>query len=77
MMVREKIRTFLSKFVNVNELQDNDNIFETGLVNSLFAMNLVSFIESEFDISIDNTELDLENFKDINSITILIEKKLA
>lgn len=76
-MVRDKIRTFLSKFVDVSELQDNDNIFETGLVNSLFAVNLVSFIESEFDISIENTELDLENFKDIQSITSLIEKKLS
>lgn len=76
-MVRDKIRTFLSKFVDVSELQDNENIFETGLVNSLFAVNLVSFLESEFDISIENTELDLENFKDIKSITTLIEKKLS
>lgn len=76
-MVRDKIRTFLSKFVDVSELQDNENIFETGLVNSLFAVNLVSFLESEFDISIENTELDLENFKDIQSITTLIEKKLS
>jgi acyl carrier protein len=40
-------------------------------------MNLVSFIEKEFDISIDNTELDLDNFKDISSIVTLIEKKIA
>lgn len=74
-MVRDKIIAFLSKFVDVSQLRDEDNIFDTGLVNSLFAVNLVSFIESEFDISIENSELDLDNFKDIRSITSLIERK--
>lgn len=77
MGVKEKVKGFLSKFMNVNEVKDTDNIFEKGLVNSLFAMNLVNFIETEFDISIENTELDLDNFKDINSIVALIEKKVA
>ena len=77
MSVKEKLKVFLSKFFNVNEIEETDNIFEKGLVTSLFAMNLVSFIEKEFDISIDNTELDLDNFKDIHSIVTLIEKKIA
>ena len=77
MGVKEAIKVFLSKFVNVNEIEDTDNIFEKGLVNSLFAMNLVAFIEKEFDISIDNTELDLDNFKDIKSIVALIENKIT
>lgn len=77
MEIREKIISFLGKFVNVNEIADTDNIFETGLVNSLFAMNLVDFIEREFDVNIDNDELDMENFKDIKSIVALIDKKLA
>ena len=33
MSVKEKIKVFLSKFVNVNEIEDTDNIFEKGLVN--------------------------------------------
>ncbi len=77
MSVKEKLNVFLSKFFNVNEIEETDNIFEKGLVTSLFAMNLVTFIEKEFDIFIDNTELDLDNFKDIHSIVTLIEKKIA
>lgn len=77
MNTKEKIKGFLSKFIKITEINDTDNIFEKGLVNSLFAMNLVNFIETEFDISIDNMELDLDNFKDINSIVALVEKKLA
>ena len=77
MNTKEKIKGFLSKFIKITEINDTDNIFEKGLVNSLFAMNLVNFIETEFDISIDNMELDLDNFKDIDSIVALVEKKLA
>lgn len=77
MQVKEKIKAFLGKYVDVSGLEDTDNIFEKGLVNSLFAMNLVNFVENEFDVSIDNTELDIDNFKDISSITALVEKKLG
>ena len=58
-------------------MADDDNIFESGLVNSLFAMQLVSFIEEEFEISIENEELDLDNFKDVNSIAALVSSKLG
>lgn len=77
MQVKEKVRAFIGKFVDVSGLGDTDNIFEKGLVNSLFAMNLVNFVENEFDVSIDNTELDIDNFKDISSIAALVEKKLG
>ena len=57
------------------ELDDDDNIFTKGFVNSLFAMRLVSFIEQEFSISIDNEDLDIKNFSTVNSIVDFVEKK--
>lgn len=74
--MKAKIREFLGRFFDESSVGDDDNIFETGLVNSLFALQLVSFIEQEFDISIENEELDIQHFKDINSIASLISKKL-
>ncbi len=75
--MKAKIREFLGRFIDESSVGDDDNIFETGLVNSLFALQLVSFIEQEFDISIENEELDIQHFKDINSIASLISKKLS
>lgn len=75
MRVKEKIKAFLAKHVNVNEIEDTDNIFEKGLVNSLFAMQLVMFIEKEFEVEIGNEDLDLVNFRTINSIENLIVRK--
>ncbi len=57
-------------------LNDDDNIFKLGYVNSLFAMKLLNFIEREFNIVVDNEEMDLENFSSINSIEKLIAKKV-
>jgi acyl carrier protein len=72
-----KIKAFLSRFFRKHELMDEEDIFSLGFVNSLFAMQLVMFLEKEFSISIDNKDLDFENFRTINSIVTLIEKKSA
>lgn len=77
MEVKEKVKGFLARFIGSREINDEDNIFALGLVNSLFAMQLVTFIEQEFDIAVSNEELDIDNFSTINNICGLIEKKLG
>ena len=74
--MKEKIREFLGRYFEDRDVKDNDNIFELWLVNSLFAMQLVNFVEQEFDITVENEDLDLDNFKDINSILSLVESKM-
>lgn len=76
MKEKELIRDFLKKYIKVETLEEDTNIFESGLVNSLFAMQLVNWIENEFDISITNEQLDLENFKSINAIANLISSNM-
>lgn len=71
-----KIRTFLSKFFRKHELQEDEDIFALGFVNSLFAMQLVMFLEKEFGIVIDNKDLDLNNFRTIKAIVAFIDQKL-
>ncbi|HAG98785.1 MAG TPA: acyl carrier protein, partial [Ktedonobacter sp.] len=40
-----------------------------------FAMQLVLFVESEFALIVDNEDLDIDNFRTINAIVQLIERK--
>jgi len=72
-----KIRNFLGRFFRKHELQEDEDIFSLGFVNSLFAMQLVMFIEKEFEVSIGNNDLDLKNFSSINSIDKLIKSKMV
>jgi methoxymalonate biosynthesis acyl carrier protein len=72
-----KIRAFLSRFFRKHELRDDEDIFSLGFVNSLFAMQLVMFLEKDFGVKVDNKDLDLTNFKTINAINDLVERKKA
>lgn len=74
--IKGKIRGFLGRFFRKHELKDDEDIFELGIVNSLFAMQLVMFIEKEFKLRIDNADLDIKNFSTINSIYTLISYKI-
>ena len=74
---RAKIKNFLSRFLGNHELHEDDDIFASGFVNSMFAMQLVLFIEQEFQVTIENEDLDFDNFKTINAIVSLLERKAA
>ena len=76
MDTKDKIRSFVERFFKNESFGDDDNIFEYS-VNSLFAMQLVLFIEREFDIEVDNDEIDLSNFNSINAIAAYIGSKIA
>lgn len=73
--IQARIKTFLSRFFGNYDLQPDEDIFALGFVNSMFAMQLVLFVEQEFQISIENEDLEFENFRTINSIANLIERK--
>lgn len=75
--VQAKIKTFLTKFFDNYDLQPDEDIFALGFINSLFAMQLVLFVEKEFQITIANEDLEFENFRTMNSITNLVERKTA
>jgi acyl carrier protein len=70
-----KIRGFLSKYFGDKELRDDEDIFAGGFVNSLFAMQLVLFLESEFGIQLDNDDLNLDNFRSVEALLRLIDRK--
>ena len=73
--IKSKIRTYLSRPLRDYELNDEDNIFELGLVSSLFAIQLILFIEKEFDLELEDEELDLEQISTLKDITDLVEQK--
>lgn len=54
---------------------NEDDIFKLGLVNSLFALQLVMFLEMEFDIKIENEDLELSNFNTVNHIDQFVSRK--
>lgn len=70
-----KIRPFLLQYIRNPDLKDEDDIFAEGYVNSLFAMQLVLFVEKTFNIQIENEDLSIDNFQSINALVDLISSK--
>jgi acyl carrier protein len=70
--VQEQILAFiLGRFPEV-EIGESDDIFRLGFVNSLFAMELVMFIEKTFGLTIPNDELVIDNFRTAKSMAELV-----
>ena len=76
MEIKECIRNYFAKSINT-DIHDGDDIFALGLVNSLFAMQLVMFVEKEFMITAENDDLNINNFCSINALTAFVERKSA
>lgn len=73
--VRQSIRTFICRNVRLNGLNDEDNLFESGIVNSLFAVQLMTFLEKNFGIEITPDDLKFENFKSILAASQFVLRK--
>jgi len=77
--VREKIRAFLVRQfprARVRGLMDTDALLESGVLDSLGVLELVAYLEKEFEISIADEQLVLENFQTIERIAAFVEGQL-
>jgi methoxymalonate biosynthesis acyl carrier protein len=74
---KESIKAFVAQVTRGHRVSDDDDIFASGFVNSLFAMQLVMFVEKKFAVSVEDDDLEIQNFRSINAIVDLIERKRA
>jgi acyl carrier protein len=81
MNTKESIRKYvLAELVTDKKhhnLTDSDQLIESGIIDSLGIMKLIGFLEDNMSVQIDDMELVPENFSTIESISALVEKKLA
>ncbi len=73
--VKGIIRSFLVRSINIPEIGDDEDLFETGLVNSLFAVQLTTFIEKKFGLEITADDLDIQNFKSLSAAASFVLRK--
>lgn len=73
--IRDAVRDFIFKSIALTELDDDANLFESGIANSLFAVQMMTFIEKNFSIEIGAEDLDIENFKSLNATMAFVLRK--
>lgn len=77
-MTHDRTVTLITEFVEGRfpdiTLGPTDDIFTHGYVNSLFAMELVMFLENTFGFTLPTEVLRLDNFRTVESMTALVEE---
>jgi acyl carrier protein len=82
MSTQDEIQTAIRQFV-LNQfpaarkrgVADSDSLLEQGIVDSMGVLEIVTFIESEFDITLTDDELMSDHFETVASISDLIHRK--
>jgi len=75
---RNKIREFLQKnFFVSGPLDDGASLLDQGIIDSTGALELVSFIETEFGIQVKDDEMLPENLDSIERIASFVARKKA
>lgn len=72
--IKQKVIEFLTRSLRNKELGEDENIMELGLVHSLFMIQLIMFIEKNFQVEIDDDDLDMEQIGTVRQIVSLIER---
>ncbi|RTZ97536.1 MAG: acyl carrier protein [Deltaproteobacteria bacterium] len=77
--IKTKIRSFIIEnflFGDDNGLKDDTSFLEEGIIDSTGVLELVTFLEEEFEIEVDDEELIPENLDSINNVTAYLEGKI-
>jgi methoxymalonate biosynthesis acyl carrier protein len=72
--VSDEILGFITSRFPQSEIGEGEDIFSLGYINSLFAMELVMFIEKSFGLTVPNEELRIDNFRTARSMSDLVRR---
>lgn len=75
--INKEVRVFLTKYIRDPNVGEDDDLFASGLLNSLFAMQMVLFVEKKFNIKVENEDLERRNFATINALVGFVSHKLS
>jgi len=75
--VKERIKEFITKstFIDGARIDNTTMIFKEGILDSMGLVSLIAFLEEEYKISTDDTDLVEENFETIDAIAAFIGRK--
>ena len=74
MDTRERIYNFFVQKKRADGLDYDTELLRSRHINSLFALEIVRFVEKEFSVKLPRKEISEENFHTINAIAALVER---
>ena len=68
-----ELLTMLSKRLKTT-VQPEQDLFADGMINSMFALELVVQIENTFNVAVEGRDLDMANFRSVSAMTNLVRR---
>jgi len=77
--IKQKVRDYLVENFLFGDteatLEDDQSLIDSGVIDSTGVLELITFLETEFGIAVDDDEVLPENLDSINNIAAYIERK--
>lgn len=73
--IRATVRAFVLTRTGEPDLEDDTDFFRQGLATSLFAMEIITFVEREFAFTVEVEDLSLDNFRSISACAAFVAAK--
>lgn len=61
---------------NIESIDDFSDLYDEFKLSSLDVVEIIVRIEESFGIETDDYDLDLDNFRTVNSMVLLVERRL-
>jgi acyl carrier protein len=77
--IDDQIRSFMLRTfatARKTDLRNDTLLLENGVIDSLGTLNIVTFLERSFNITIEDDDLVPENFATIDTLTAFTRKKI-
>lgn len=78
--MREKIKAFIVEnflFGKDDGFGEDSSFLDEGIIDSTGILELVSFLEEQYSITVEDEELVPENLDSINNVVAYLERKMA
>ena len=74
--VRTKIKKFLQESleVDMSSVTDSEELFTSGLIDSFALIELLGFMESELNFTVDFADMMVDDFDTIDALVKLVEQ---
>lgn len=80
--IQQKVKELMTDFVQRSsgwdgEIENDMQLINGGVIDSISLVGLVSILQQEFDIEISVPDITVENFDSVDAITQFVESKMA
>jgi methoxymalonate biosynthesis acyl carrier protein len=73
--VIEQVRQFVTSHLGEQDIDDEEDLFDSGLASSLFAVQIVMWVEKTFHLAVTRDDLDIARFRTLSAIAAFVEGK--